>query len=327
MSRLDDLIDLMQSACETYLINPSRNGRAAYIQVDNLCELAMKTWLYEDSKQRQKQCLVDLNAQKMATTAKQKGNLIGYFERKNSVAITISELGFTAQSTQAIEFNRITSLHNQPEPEEPLFDWQSHDPPTRPKSFHDVLREVEARHTQVTPHTATMQAALTRIQERRDKRNQFFHDPSLSGLTVSDEACQYAFLDFDCLAACLFPADYPDRIKSNPVVRAHLVILRLKHRSEHTRLATEFYRQSLLRYKSISVPAGEGIFEYHALYEDAGSFCDRIYERFYDSITKSENEIRRIEGMRRRTTEHDNNLRDHQKNVALLKEIIKECFD
>lgn len=45
MSRLDDLIDLTRSVHDTYLVNPARNVRLAYIQVDDLAELAFKTWL------------------------------------------------------------------------------------------------------------------------------------------------------------------------------------------------------------------------------------------------------------------------------------------
>jgi hypothetical protein len=45
MSRIDDLVDLIQAANDIYLINPTRNVRMAYIQIDDLCELAMKSWL------------------------------------------------------------------------------------------------------------------------------------------------------------------------------------------------------------------------------------------------------------------------------------------
>lgn len=45
MPRIDDLVDLTQMANDIYLVNPSRNVRMAYIQIDDLCELAMKTWL------------------------------------------------------------------------------------------------------------------------------------------------------------------------------------------------------------------------------------------------------------------------------------------
>jgi hypothetical protein len=48
MPRIDDLLNLIQSANDIYLVNPSRNVRMAYIQIDNLCELVMKSWLQEN---------------------------------------------------------------------------------------------------------------------------------------------------------------------------------------------------------------------------------------------------------------------------------------
>lgn len=48
MSRLDDLIDLIRSANDIFLSNPARNTRMAYIQVDDLAELSIKSWLQEN---------------------------------------------------------------------------------------------------------------------------------------------------------------------------------------------------------------------------------------------------------------------------------------
>lgn len=42
---MSDLADLIETANEIYLINPSRNVRSAYIQIDDLCELTMKSYL------------------------------------------------------------------------------------------------------------------------------------------------------------------------------------------------------------------------------------------------------------------------------------------
>lgn len=47
MTRTKDLIDLIMTANEIYLVNPDKNIRSAYIQVDDLCELVMKSFLQE----------------------------------------------------------------------------------------------------------------------------------------------------------------------------------------------------------------------------------------------------------------------------------------
>ncbi len=48
MSRAKDLIDLIMTANEIYLVNPDKNIRSAYIQIDDLCELVMKSYLQEN---------------------------------------------------------------------------------------------------------------------------------------------------------------------------------------------------------------------------------------------------------------------------------------
>jgi hypothetical protein len=45
MSREADLVDLIKTANEIYLVNPAGNARSAYIQIDDLCELIMKSYL------------------------------------------------------------------------------------------------------------------------------------------------------------------------------------------------------------------------------------------------------------------------------------------
>lgn len=45
MSRESDLVDLIKTANEIYLVNLTGNARSAYIQIDDLCELIMKSYL------------------------------------------------------------------------------------------------------------------------------------------------------------------------------------------------------------------------------------------------------------------------------------------
>src|SRR5436305_9210317 len=46
MSREADLVDLIRTANEIYLVNPGGNARSGYIQIDDLCELIMKSYLH-----------------------------------------------------------------------------------------------------------------------------------------------------------------------------------------------------------------------------------------------------------------------------------------
>jgi len=45
MSRVDDLADLVKTTNDILLVNEAQNVRTVYIQVDDLCELALKSYL------------------------------------------------------------------------------------------------------------------------------------------------------------------------------------------------------------------------------------------------------------------------------------------
>lgn len=45
MSRVDDLVDLVKTTNDILLVNEAQNVRTVYIQVDDLCELALKSYL------------------------------------------------------------------------------------------------------------------------------------------------------------------------------------------------------------------------------------------------------------------------------------------
>jgi hypothetical protein len=50
MSREADLVSLISTANEIYLVNPANNARSAYIQIDDLCELILKSYLQANVK-------------------------------------------------------------------------------------------------------------------------------------------------------------------------------------------------------------------------------------------------------------------------------------
>jgi hypothetical protein len=54
MSRVNDLIYLIQTTNQIYLIDPKHHTRSAFIQIDDLCELTMKSWLQNDTLLRQR---------------------------------------------------------------------------------------------------------------------------------------------------------------------------------------------------------------------------------------------------------------------------------
>ncbi len=61
-SRLDDLIDLVQTTNEVYFITAPGRVRTAFILADDIVELALKTFLQEKALEQREQCLNALQA-------------------------------------------------------------------------------------------------------------------------------------------------------------------------------------------------------------------------------------------------------------------------
>src|SRR5690348_7929145 len=60
MSRIDDLIDLIQTTNEVYFITAPGRVRTGFILVDDIVELALKSYLQVQALQRQVSCQIIL---------------------------------------------------------------------------------------------------------------------------------------------------------------------------------------------------------------------------------------------------------------------------
>jgi hypothetical protein len=157
MSRTDDLIDLLKATNDILLVNEVQNVRSAYIQVDDLCELALKSFL---------------------------------------------------QST--------------------IRNWDPTDGTTaggRPrfKGFWTVADEALAQ----CPSNVRLQELLGEFKDRREERNHFFHDHSLSGLTVTPEKGLDALCDLYELLDILF-SDSARKVENNIILKTQMAVVRVK---------------------------------------------------------------------------------------------------
>jgi len=159
MSRVDDLVDLVKTTNDILLVNEAQNARTVYIQVDDLCELALKSYLQ----------------------------------------INIAN------------WSPISHHHNGRD----YF-----------KGFRTVVNEVRAEF----PHNQLLQDLLDRFVDRREERNHFFHDHTLSGLTVTPDKCLQALCDLYELLGILFP-EFWDKVEANSILKAQIAVIRLKRRA------------------------------------------------------------------------------------------------
>lgn len=159
MSRVDDLANLVKTTNDMLLVNEAQNIRSVYIQVDDICELALKSYLQANVNNWQ-------------------------------------PTDGTASSGR------------------PWF-----------KGFGTVIEEARNEF----PHNQQLSDLLDNFEDRREERNHFFHDHTLSGLTVTPEKCLEALCDLYDLLNILFP-DFTDIVEANSILRTQIAVIRLKRR-------------------------------------------------------------------------------------------------
>jgi hypothetical protein len=80
MSRLDDIIDLIQTTNEVYFITAPGRVRTAYILVDDIVELTLKTFLQEKAIQQREACQTVLETAGLVASDRHRSNLKRYYE-------------------------------------------------------------------------------------------------------------------------------------------------------------------------------------------------------------------------------------------------------
>jgi hypothetical protein len=253
MSRVDDLIALVQSANDAYLVNPSRNARMAYIQIDDICELAIKSWL----------------------------------------------------QAHVQNWTPVSHQHNGR-------DYY--------KGFPTIINEVR----NATPGNQALHALLNRFEDRREKRNHFFHNQDLSGLTVTEEECVRAFCDLYDLLEMLYGNDFVTGLESNRIARAQIVIIRLKREGYETQWVYDLFRQYIS--SAITLQPGSLGHEYRAIYDDPQGLVDRIRSSLESLINENQAEINYINGLQRPKQDHRQKRAELQRRNQRLQEILNHCF-
>lgn len=177
MAHVDDIVDLTQRAIDVYFSNPQKNLRTVFIQIDDLCELGMKSYLKK---------------------------IDGRWSPKNSN-------------------NRF-------------------------KTFFDIINEVKEYEK-----SDKVNNLLEEFLNRRELRNEFFHNQDHMGLTLEDKTCLKCFLDLFELMEFLHE-DFLNRVKATPIgkVQLNLILLLYKAHSD-----SKLYRQirNVLKNKRSNSPS------------------------------------------------------------------------
>lgn len=214
MSRLDDLISLIRTVNEVYFITAPERVKAAYLLVDDILELACKTFLQEKTLERREQCRAALMAANFINP-----NSNGHFkafdrfcEDDIDIGELCNKLGQTNQVSVASHINQFSNLNH----------WSVNSPEFF-IDFGGVINEVK----QEFLANLSVLSLLDEAFIRHKTRNKFYHDHHQAGLTINDERCLKALCEMLDLMEILFP-DFVDKVKQNYTVRCQIGVLRLK---------------------------------------------------------------------------------------------------
>ena len=108
---LENIIELIRTVNEVYFITAPERVRAAYILVDDIVELSLKTFLYEHTLSQREQCLEDFRVASLLTSNNMRRALESYFSGATELVDLATRLG---ASQQAIR-RRLALYHHTPE--------------------------------------------------------------------------------------------------------------------------------------------------------------------------------------------------------------------
>jgi hypothetical protein len=326
MSRIQDLLNLMESTNDFYLVAPGRNDRSVYIQVDDICELAMKSWLHEDVLRRQDACIESLQARNLVKNSKQKEVMRSYFNgecRRQDLKLA---LGVTKDKTKRKILNR--ELQRQQAPKQ----WMAKEG-GKWKRFDTVIDEVKNLKPTSMNGTANLQnqrlhELLDRINARRANRNGFFHDHNQTSLSIQPQACLDAITDLYRLCELLFDAQFEaERRKQEWVAyRVQVALIRLqKHRDRRGRIF-DLYQAFLRDQQVIKINPALGFFEYRLLHDNANALEDNLRALFEQEILSNIGVVEKVDAMKRPSPERQKERQQAEAAANASIEMWHECF-
>jgi len=135
MSRLDDIIELIQTTNEVYFITAPGRVRTAYILVDDILELSLKTFLQEKTYERRDQCRAALASTNIINVPAHHKALMRFFEDDIDFAELCQKLGQTTSVGPTNLQNHLNNFQN-------LNHWSANDPEAR-KEFQELILEAK----------------------------------------------------------------------------------------------------------------------------------------------------------------------------------------
>ena len=317
MSRLDDLIDLIQTTNEVYFITAPGRVRTAFILVDDIIELALKTFLQEKALEQRVQCQQALKTAGLVTSKGHRVALHNYFSENNNIQELSNAIGRGAAGEPLLQAEFANF---------PLIQHWSANKPEAFNTFDNVIDEVSPFFPPLSdgsPHPII--ALLDEVLHRHQTRNRFYHDHQQSGLTIDDDKCLHALCGMFVLMEQLFP-DWLNHVQANNTVRCQIGVLRLKRAAfGGQREVVEPYDDALEQLKrNHRYDIERRSVEHSLVHTVSDRFFRALQEQFTNKIAELQYRITVIDNMSRPQRKHHEERADKQRLVEILQQQLDE---
>ncbi|MBP8000289.1 MAG: hypothetical protein KA314_11615 [Chloroflexi bacterium] len=287
MSRLDDLIDLIQTTNEVYFITAPGRVRTAYILVDDIVELALKTFLQEKTLEQRQNCQSALETARFVTSSNHRNALQRYFEAKSDLATLSSDLGRGTAGISLIQ----TELNHFPLVQH----WSANDSSKTPH-YPEVVRDVKSFFLSGHSIVPMLDAAA----DRHNVRNKFYHDHQHAGLTIDDDKCLTALCGMYDLITALFPT-FTTHLQQTKykIIRCQIGVLRLKLAAHGAQDLKEPYNKALAQFeRNHQITKWSDNFEHSILHTISENFFVALREQLREAIAQKKSRVDKITQMR-----------------------------
>lgn len=314
MAGLENLIELIRTTNEVYFITAPERVRAAYILVDDIVELALKTYLQDYTLRQREAFIAALENAGIVNSDQHRQNMRRYFRGDLDFSELARALGQNGDNAQ-------TQLQNSMDQFGDLQHWSVNNPENR-TDFGRITQEI----IDMQPPNSPVIDLLNRARERHNLRNSMYHDHSQAGWSISDIRCLRAMCDLFYLMESLFP-DFLNLLQRPQynTVRCQVEVLRLKLQAEDgSQEIAKPYNDALEQLKrNHRYDLNPRSVEHSIIHTVSDRFFFALRERFQDEIAQIELRIDELNEMiadpRRKRRTHPAELADKLQMVEILR--------
>ncbi len=306
MSQLENLIELIRTVNEVYFITAPERVRAAYILVDDIVELSLKTFLYEYTIKQRDECQVALEGADILTSNRHRNRLESYYRDE----ITIDDLATGLGQASAALRPAFDALMT---PFDHVQHWsaQQNSPHV---GFHKAVQDVKVLH----PANIRLQALLDDIFNRHERRNQLYHDHQHMAWSIGDRRCLQAMCDLFELLEILFP-DFLATIQNHSTVRCQIGVLRLKLAAEGNEELKEPFKEALEQVqRNHRYDLDPRSVEHSLIHTVSNRFFIALKDEFETKISSLKVEVAKVDGLRRPSAKRLADKRTCESHIQIL---------